>query len=124
MSKGNTVYTTNQKRASLSILQRIAETDEAAIEDCVDVYGSLVWALARKHTDSITEASAATQEIFLDIWRCAARFDSMKLDEAAFIFFVARRRLIKRSLKPTISATTPIVKDTDWNISLARFNEN
>ena len=38
------------------ILQRIAAGDPAAVSDCVDAYGDLIWSLARKllrsHADS------------------------------------------------------------------------
>jgi RNA polymerase sigma-70 factor (ECF subfamily) len=36
------------------------------------------------------------QEIFIDIWKNAARFDPAKSPEGAFIALIARRRLIDR----------------------------
>jgi len=89
-------YQTNLSTESSVILQRIGKTDKTAVNDCIDAYGNLVWALARKYTDSLEEAEAATQEIFLDIWRYAGRCDSTKFDEVTFIFLIARRRLIIR----------------------------
>lgn len=86
----------NSSTESLTILQRIGKADKTAIKECISVYGNLIWGLARKHTDSLEEAETATQEIFLDIWRYAGRFDSTKFEETAFIFLIARRRLIKR----------------------------
>lgn len=89
-------YQTNQSTESSAIFQKIAKADKTAIKNCIDAYGNLVWALARKYTDSLEEAETATQEIFLDIWRYAGRCDSTKFDETVFIFLIARRRLIKR----------------------------
>lgn len=89
-------YQTNLSSESSAILQRIGKTDKTAVKDCIDTYGNLVWALARKYTDSLEEAEAATQEIFLDIWRYAGRCDSTKFDKVTFIFLIARRRLIIR----------------------------
>lgn len=89
-------HQTNQSTESSTILRRIAEADKIAVKDCIDAYGNLVWAMAREQTDSPEEAEAAVLEIFLDIWKYAARFNSIKFDEITFVFLVARRRLIKR----------------------------
>jgi RNA polymerase sigma-70 factor (ECF subfamily) len=62
----------------------------------MDQFGGLVWSLARRYTDSATDAEDATQEIFLEIWRSAARYDSGAGSEAVFIATIARRRLIDR----------------------------
>jgi RNA polymerase sigma-70 factor (ECF subfamily) len=82
---------------SPSILSRVAAADQTAVKNCIDTFGNLVWALARKYTDSQAEAEKATGEIFLDIWRYAARFDPNRFNEVVFIYLVARWRLIKRS---------------------------
>jgi len=90
------VSQTNSSPSPLSILQRIAETDKTAVKDCIDAYGSLVWALARKYTDSAEEAENATLEIFADIWKYVGRYNPIRFDEATFIFLITRRRLTKR----------------------------
>ncbi len=64
---------TIEKTEATRVLQRIAERDKAAVEDCVDTYGNFIWALARKLTRSREEAEAATEEIFIDIWRYCER---------------------------------------------------
>ncbi len=58
-----------QKTETSTILRRIAEKDKTAVKDCIDAYGNFIWALARKMTASREEAEAATEEIFIDIWR-------------------------------------------------------
>jgi RNA polymerase sigma factor (sigma-70 family) len=82
-----------------SILQRIAEGDQSAVQDCLKQYGNLVWYLVRKFTGNAEDAEDAAQEIFIDIWRNAARFDAAKAPEAAFITMIARRRLIDQLRK-------------------------
>jgi RNA polymerase sigma-70 factor, ECF subfamily len=62
----------------------------------MDAYGSLVWSLARRFCGSAGDAEDATQEIFLEIWRSAARYDRTMGSEAVFIATIARRRLIDR----------------------------
>ncbi len=82
---------------SSKILKRIADCDKTAINECIDIYGDLVWALTRKYTADETEAEIAVQEVFSDIWKYAARFDASKIDEATFISHVTCRNLIKRN---------------------------
>jgi len=84
---------------SLSVLQRIASGDSVAVRDCIEQYGSLVWSLARRLSRSPSDAEDATQEIFLDIWRSAARFDAAQGSDKVFIAMIARRRLIDRLRK-------------------------
>ena len=80
----------------MTILQRIGNKDRTAVEDCIDTYGNFIWALARKFTASREEAEAATQEIFIDIWRYAGRADQPQPAEDVLIALIARRRLIKQ----------------------------
>lgn len=82
-----------------SVLERIAAGDSAAINECIAQYGRLVWSLARRLTRSPADAEDATQEIFLQIWRCAISFDPAKGSEPVFIAMIARRRLIDRRRK-------------------------
>lgn len=79
-----------------SILERIAAADPAAVQDCMDTYGNLVWSLARRFLRNDADAEDAVQEIFIDLWNSAARFDASVASEAAFVATIARRRLIDR----------------------------
>jgi RNA polymerase sigma factor (sigma-70 family) len=76
------------------LLPRAATGDPSAARECVERFGGLVWALARRHTRSAADAEDAAQEIFLDVWRSAPRFDPERSSEVAFVAMVARRRLI------------------------------
>jgi RNA polymerase sigma-70 factor (ECF subfamily) len=82
-----------------SILQRIAGGDQTAVQDCLDQYGNLVWFIVKKFNHNAEDAEDAAQEIFIDIWRNAGRFDAAKAPEAAFITMIARRRLIDQLRK-------------------------
>ncbi|MFN0280267.1 MAG: RNA polymerase sigma factor [Pyrinomonadaceae bacterium] len=79
-----------------AILQRIANGDRQAVEDCLKTYGGLVWSIARKMLRNSDEAEDAVQEIFVDIWKNAARFDGSKASETTFVAMIARRRLIDK----------------------------
>ena len=82
-----------------SLLQKVASGDTTAMQDCIDRYGGLVWSLARRMTYEATEAEDAVQEIFIDLWKSAARFDHTVASETTFIAMIARRRLIDRRRK-------------------------
>jgi len=86
---------------SPSVLQRIASGEQAALSECIAEYGALVWSLARRLTRTPADAEDATQEIFLDIWRSAGRFDAARGSDKVFIATIARRRLIDRLRKTT-----------------------
>lgn len=79
-----------------TILQRIASGDQAAVQECLKSYGGLVWSLARRMLRNNEDAEDAVQEIFLDIWKNAERFDETQASETTFIAMIARRRLIDR----------------------------
>jgi RNA polymerase sigma factor (sigma-70 family) len=82
-----------------TILPRIAAGDEAAVNDCLNQYGNLIWGLAKKLTPQPEEVEDAVQEIFMEIWQTAARYDACKSAESTFISTIARRRLIDRLRK-------------------------
>ncbi|HVN41871.1 MAG TPA: sigma-70 family RNA polymerase sigma factor [Steroidobacteraceae bacterium] len=79
-----------------SVLERVARGDERAVRECINEFGGLVWAIARRMTRSRADAEDAVQEIFIDVWRSAARFDATQGSEKVFITTIARRRLIDR----------------------------
>lgn len=79
-----------------SILERVADGDPQAVGECLDAYGGLVWSLVRRQALPPQDAEDAVQEIFIDVWKSAARFDPKQASETTFICMIARRRLIDR----------------------------
>jgi RNA polymerase sigma-70 factor (ECF subfamily) len=65
----------------------------------MEEFGPLVWSLARRLSRTASDAEDATQEIFLDIWRSAGRYDASIGSDRVFIAMIARRRLIDRLRK-------------------------
>lgn len=76
-----------------TILTRLAEKDASAVNDCLDKYGNLVWALAKKYTTSQIEAEMAAQKIFQDIWQCQDNLDLSKNSELKCVLYVVFRNL-------------------------------
>lgn len=78
-------------------LPRIAEGDPQAVEACLQAYSGLVWNIARKSCRDTQEAEDLAQDVFIELWRSADRFDPERSSEVAFVAMVARRRAIDRS---------------------------
>ena len=84
-----------------TILQRISSGDKSAVQDCIDNYGGLIWSLARRMLPDQNEAEDAVQEIFVELWKNAEKFDDSQSSETTFVAMIARRRLIDRLRKTT-----------------------
>jgi RNA polymerase sigma-70 factor (ECF subfamily) len=79
-----------------ALLERVAQGEPKAFSECVDAYGGLVWSLARRFSPNAADAEDATQDIFLHLWKAAARYDAARGTETVFIATLARRLLIDR----------------------------
>ncbi len=82
-----------------TLLDKVAAGDSAAVSACIERYSRLVWSLAKRFLADTTEAEDAVQEIFVDLWKHADRFDPQIASESTFVTTVARRRLIDRCRK-------------------------
>jgi RNA polymerase sigma factor (sigma-70 family) len=79
-----------------SLLPRIAGGDQSAVPECISRYGGLVWTLARRRLASREDVEDVVQEVFVDLWRSADRFDPQVAEEITFVAMIARRRVIDR----------------------------
>lgn len=76
-----------------SLLMKVGQGDKSAIKECINEYGSFIWTLAQRMTESSEEAEAATEEIFMDLWRYAKRAEKPRFDDNAIVNLIARQRL-------------------------------
>lgn len=79
-----------------TLLGLVAAGDAAAVRQCIVTYGPLVWTIARRFAPTPAEAEDAAQEIFIELWKHAGRFDPAVASESAFVTMIARRRMIDR----------------------------
>jgi RNA polymerase sigma-70 factor (ECF subfamily) len=97
------------------VLTRVASGDANAVKACIACYGGLVWSLARRFSTSTADAEDAVQDIFVDLWKSAARYDPRIASEAAFVTVVARRRLVDRRRRRTRRPDSePMPEKTDY----------
>ena len=95
-----------------SILERVAAGDPAAPNECIARFSGLVWSLARRLCSSPSDAADAVQEIFIDLWKSAPRFDSSIASETTFVAMIARRRLIDRGRRKMRRPEVPQIAET------------
>ena len=76
-----------------ALLVRIAAGDDGAVAEFMERYRPLVWSIAKKQlpTHAVEDA---VQEVFLELWRSAERFDPAIAAEATFVGTIARRRVV------------------------------
>lgn len=83
--------------SATGLLAQVAQGDPRAVRECIDRFGPLLWSLARRLTPNQSEAEDAVQEILLEIWKNASRYDPSIASETTFVAMLARRRLIDRA---------------------------
>jgi len=78
------------------LLQRTALGDEQAFEAVYDQFAARVLGLARRIVRNPSQAEEVTQEIFLEIWRRASRFDPAKGSATSWIMTMTHARSVDR----------------------------
>lgn len=81
------------------ILIDVAAGNPAGIDACVERFSRPIWNLARKYLNNDHDADDAVQDIFVELWNCASRFDPEFGSAMTFVMTLARRRLIDRIRK-------------------------
>lgn len=108
-------------------LPRIARGEPAAVEACMQRYAPLVWSLAKRMTRDVGTIEELVQEVFVDIWRNAARFDPGLASESTFIATITRRRIIDRqrraSRNPTLELAEAAMPADESESDLAAVDE-
>ncbi len=98
-------------RMTENLLPSIAAGDPGAVETFLRRHSGMVWGLARRFCRSAEDAEDATQEIFVEVWKSAARFDADFGSEVTFLMTIARRRLIDRARRQGRRPATDLLDD-------------
>ena len=86
-----------------SVLAEVARREPQSLNHCIERYGNLIWSIAKRYSPSQADAEDAVQEIFLELWQKADRFNPSLSAESTFVTMIARRRLIDRFRKQSRS---------------------
>jgi len=79
-----------------TLLTHVAKGDQAAFEALYDQLAASVYGLIRKVLRNPSQAEEVTQEVLLEVWRAASRFDPARGSAATWVLTIAHRRAIDR----------------------------
>jgi RNA polymerase sigma-70 factor (ECF subfamily) len=79
-----------------ALLHRVAAGDHAALGELYDRYAGLAHGLAVRILRDATEAQDVVQEVFVQVWRQAGRYDSARGSAEAWVCTIARTRALDR----------------------------
>lgn len=77
-------------------LVRAARGDEDAFATAYDLLAPSVYGMARRVVRDPSMAEDVTQEVFLDVWRTASRFDPKRASAKTWVLTIAHRRAVDR----------------------------
>ena len=78
------------------LIRLVALGDEAAVERLYDAVSSRVFGLVRRVVRDPAQSQEVTQEIFLDIWEQASRFDPARGKAMSWILVIAHRKAVDK----------------------------
>lgn len=79
-----------------ALLERVASGDRGAFGDLYDELAPRVFGLVKRLLVDHSQSEEVTQEIFLEIWQTATRFDPNKGGATTWILTMAHRRAVDR----------------------------
>ena len=85
-----------QARREADLVERIAQGDETALGELHDRYAGLLLALARRVLGDAEEAEDVVQDVFVQIWNQARRYDSSRASVSTWLSLIVRSRSIDR----------------------------
>ena len=78
------------------LLDRLTRGDRSALGEFYDLYSGPVYGMALRLLRDAPEAEDVVQEVFLQVWRQAERYDPSRGKPEAWLFTIARTRALDR----------------------------
>jgi RNA polymerase sigma-70 factor, ECF subfamily len=79
-----------------ALLARVARGDEAAFEQTYDQVADAVFGLVRRVVRDPAQSEEVTQEVLVEVWRTASRYEPARGSAMAWIMTMAHRRAVDR----------------------------
>ena len=81
-------------RNDAALMDRIVEGDELAFAELYDELAPTVYGVVRRVVRDPARSEEVTQEVFVELWRQAARFDSARGGVRGWAVTISRRRAV------------------------------
>ena len=97
MADNEDAETTADARAVLDgLLARVAGGDHVAFRELYDVFAPRIYGLIRRTLLDNGQTQEVTQDVFLEVWRSASRFDAARGSATSWIMMMAHGRAVDR----------------------------
>ena len=97
MADNKDAETTADARAELDgLLARVAGGDHVAFRELYDVFAPRIYGLIRRTLLDNGQTQEVTQDVFLEVWRSASRFDAARGSATSWIMMMAHGRAVDR----------------------------
>jgi len=97
------------------LMQRVAQGDKAAFSQFYDQTSRLVFSIVLRVLRDRAQSEEVTQDIYLEAWSTAARYESSTASASTWIATIAHRRAIDRVRSSQAS------RDRDYRIGVRDF---
>ena len=108
VSEGETARPEGGEQYLNDLLTRVARGDQAAFEAVYDTLAGPVYGLINRVVRDPAQSEEVSQEVLLEVWRTAARFDPAKGSAATWVMTIAHRRAVDRVRSATAAAAREV----------------
>lgn len=95
-------------------MQRVAVNDEGAVSELYNRFGALVYRMAYQMMPRKADAEDAVQEIFVRLWKSAARYDPERAALSTWVVLITRRHLVDRLRRARVRVNASVALQEDW----------
>ena len=89
-------FSSNQPSITPELLARVGQADASAFAQLYEQSSSVLFTLAVRILTNADEASELLQDVYIEVWRKAANFDSKRGSPMAWLITLTRSRAIDR----------------------------
>lgn len=91
-----TAASPEQTQYEIALVERIARRDETALSELYDRFAGLLLALSRRVVGDQEEAEDVVQDVFVQVWNQAGRYDPARASVSTWLSLIVRSRSIDR----------------------------